>query len=410
MPHFDADHDLRPHTPSLDTYLRRQAFLNAVGSTYAPLPGTFPTQVQSPSVWTGEDIDLEKLTYVLSANDLQEIREALEAFKRTAAAKHEISSDTFKLPVLSRTLRKIAHEVNSGTGIGIVSGMEPDEYTVEDSIIIHAGISAHVAPLRGCQSGSNDQIFHICNREYMAVTDLRSNSTASALPFHTDDTDILAFYALETSSSGGEMLWASQTQVYNELATDRPEVLGTLAKADWPLQTAADPPAYIEMPIMYNDSKGPYIWLAHGNLTGNARSPRDTRLPPISYEQADALDAVHFAAVKHAVAVAPQKGNFYFVNNFSVFHSRTAYHDDAEETDAHPRGRRRHLLRLWIRDPLHGRDMQGRLAERWAHVFDKESANAGRWLLDREMDPTVISQKLYAREYPADTFNSCQNG
>lgn len=37
--------------------------------------------------------------------------------------------------------------------------------------------------------------------------------------------------------SGGEMLWASHSQVYNELATNRPEVLGTLAENEWPLQT-----------------------------------------------------------------------------------------------------------------------------------------------------------------------------
>ena len=37
--------------------------------------------------------------------------------------------------------------------------------------------------------------------------------------------------------SGGEMLWASQGQVYNELAANRPEVLGVLAAGDWPLQT-----------------------------------------------------------------------------------------------------------------------------------------------------------------------------
>ena len=33
------------------------------------------------------------------------------------------------------------------------------------------------------------------------------------------------------------MLWASQGQVYNELAEQRPEVLGILAQDQWPVQT-----------------------------------------------------------------------------------------------------------------------------------------------------------------------------
>jgi hypothetical protein len=108
--------------------------------------------------------------------------------------------------------------------------------------------------------------------------------------------------------------------------------------------------------------------------------------------------------------VAPEKGEFYFVNNLSVLHSRAAFHDENSQDAAHPRGRRRHLLRLWLRDPNFGRDMVGPLHKRWTQVFDVETSRMrGRWLLFREMAPDVISEKLFKGKFPIDTFSSCAN-
>lgn len=164
------------------------------------------------------------------------------------------------------------------------------------------------------------------------------------------------------------------------------------------------------MPTLYFDRKGPFFWLARGNYTGTPRTPRAAGIPGLNIKQADALDAVHFAASKHTVKVAPQKGEMYFVNNFSVLHSRAAFTDDSTQDQSHPRGRRRHLLRMWLRDPNRGRDIvEQTLKARWKQVFDLESAKTGRWLLFRDMAPDVISDALFKGNFPRDTFSSCSN-
>lgn len=173
--------------------------------------------------------------------------------------------------------------------------------------------------------------------------------------------------------------------------------------------SAAEPPDFIKLPLLYTDEQGPFFWLARGNFTGTPRTPRAAGIPGISFEQADALDAVHFAATKHAISVAPLKGEMYFVNNFSVLHSRTAFKDDGKQDSSYLRRRRRHLLRLWLRDPTHGRHLAGPLKRRWDQVFDVEKAKAGRWLLFRDMEPNVVSEKLFKGNFPIDTFSSCQN-
>ena len=156
------------------------------------------------------------------------------------------------------------------------------------------------------------------------------------------------------------------------------------------------------LPILNaDDEKGPYFWLARGNFTGRPRSPRAASLPGITDEQADALDAVHFAAIKHAVKLAPRKGDLYFVNNFAILHSRTAFVDGGKQ--------RRHLLRLWLRDPRRGKIVSEPLVPRFKEVFDVEAAKRGRWLLTREMEPDVVSEKLFKKTFSVESINSCQN-
>lgn len=160
------------------------------------------------------------------------------------------------------------------------------------------------------------------------------------------------------------------------------------------------------MSVLYADDQGPYFWFFRGNFTGTNRVARPTGIPGLTDEQADALDAVQFAASKHAVRIPPKKGSMYFINNLDVMHSRTAFQDD-RSCDEIPR--RRHLTRIWLRDPKRGRKVAVPLQKRWNAVFDPESTKDGRWLLTRQMEPNVISEKLFKQTFLEESFNSCQN-
>lgn len=52
-------------------------------------------------------------------------------------------------------------------------------------------------------------------------------------------------------------------------------------------------------------------------------SQRPTDLPQLSDLQADALDALQFAALKHCVRHAPKKGELHIINNLAVKISMT---------------------------------------------------------------------------------------
>lgn len=72
-------------------------------------------------------------------------------------------------------------------------------------------------------------------------------------------------------------------------------------------------------------------------------SPRSPELPSLTEAQAEALEAVHFSALKHNLKMRLDKGDMLLTNNLAVIHSRTAFKDS--ETN------KRQVLRLWLNNP-----------------------------------------------------------
>lgn len=69
------------------------------------------------------------------------------------------------------------------------------------------------------------------------------------------------------------------------------------------------------------------IQYSRRNLTGYWDCKRSANIPPLSEAQAEALDAVHFTAEKHAISLDFHKGDIQFANNLSILHARGAFTD-----------------------------------------------------------------------------------
>ena len=53
-------------------------------------------------------------------------------------------------------------------------------------------------------------------------------------------------------------------------------------------------------------------------------------MPPLSEAQAEALDALHFAAMKHQLTMQLEKGDIQFINNVALVHAREGFRDEPE--------------------------------------------------------------------------------
>jgi hypothetical protein len=135
---------------------------------------------------------------------------------------------------------------------------------------------------------------------------------------------------------------------------------------------------YVLRPLLYFTPKTDtaperlIIQYARRTFTGFQGLPRSPHIPPITEAQAEALDTLHFLAEKYAVKLDFQKGDVQFANNLSIFHARQGFTDEGGEE-----GKKRHLVRLWLRDEELRWDipqeLQGRFDKVYKGVSEEES-------------------------------------
>lgn len=62
-----------------------------------------------------------------------------------------VSRDNFPLPTLGPRLDGISRDVHNGKGFGVIRGLDPQKYSVEDLTVIHLGIQSYIASRHGRQ-------------------------------------------------------------------------------------------------------------------------------------------------------------------------------------------------------------------------------------------------------------------
>ncbi|KAI8715107.1 TauD domain-containing protein [Fusarium sp. LHS14.1] len=365
------------YTPNLDKYLARVKRRQETEKFETTLPEGFPKELVSDLVWDGKDLaDKYDWNYHLTEADIEEIDEALKNFKSLSLPLGYISQKTFVLPKLHDKLRAISKEIHQGHGFKVVRGVPVDKYTREENMIVYAGISSHIAPIRGRQDHQYEGkradvgVAHIkdITREVDAHRIGAPAYTTEKQVFHTDSGDVIALFALGEAEEGGQSYLSSSWNVYNQLAKTRPDLIHTLTE-QWVSEEFGKVGKRFELrPLLYHqpateqDPERLIIQYARRRYTGYWSLPRSADIPPITEAQAEALDTLHFLAEKHAVSLDFHKGDIQYVNNLSIFHARGGFKDSPEK--------QRHLVRLWLRDPEFAWKTPEALQRRWDNVYE----------------------------------------
>ncbi|KAK6360971.1 hypothetical protein TWF730_007086 [Orbilia blumenaviensis] len=326
-----------------------------------PLPSGFPSKVEGPIVWEGKQwTDEKQWVYELSEVELKEIDNAVKHFQGLNLPLGHINPTTFPLPTLSPTLHALSKELYSGRGFFVLRTLPVDTYSKLQTAISFAGISSHVGPLRGRQSGDNAVFAHI--KDLRATHNLKEIGNAAyttdAQVFHTDAGDLIALLALEVAAEGGTSRISSSWRIYNDIAENRPDLIATLADK-WVLDSFGGDPPYSQRPLLFHEDGNIILQYSRRHFTGYLSQKRNPEIPAITEAQAEALDAIHYTAEKHSLALNFQKGDMQFINSLGLVHARDAFRDDENKT--------RHLIRLWLRNE----DLAWKTPAALQHIWDK---------------------------------------
>lgn len=143
-------------------------------------------------------------------------------------------------------------------------------------------------------------------------------------------------------------------------------------------------PAVVDRrPLMFMTNGEPEMNFSRGSLLYTPSSKRSPNLPKLSEKQAQALEWVHFSALKHVLRLCYNEGDLIVFNNRKVLHGRDEFKDQTAQAEAGTI-KSRHFLRLWLGD----RDLAGPppagLEKRWSILFDPRKLvdEASDWPLE----------------------------
>lgn len=198
-------------------------------------------------VWSGTELNPDQYIVNLSRLEVDKIRAAVVGFKLQRLPRSAISQRTFPLSRdLAYKLSAINKELHEGPGVAVLRGLEAARFNDEEAVIAFAGVSSYVAAQRATDSYANQTLSHVrdATKESVPVwakdIGLAGSKITAAMDFHSDrfSGDILALHVRNDggAGSGGNQYVASFWKIYNELLRTEPEVLETMAEADWPFE------------------------------------------------------------------------------------------------------------------------------------------------------------------------------
>ncbi|WP_167784843.1 TauD/TfdA family dioxygenase [Ramlibacter rhizophilus] len=301
-----------------------------------------------PAAWTAEDMRRDPRWVV-------PLTEAEQAELRAAAAGLAgrgpglaFGAREFPLPLLGPRLARMREELEDGRGVVLLRGVPVEGWDLPTVEQVYWGIGAHLGTALA-QTPRGELLVRVEDRggdQYRDPT-ARGFHTARRLPFHNDQGDVVGLLCVRTSLSGGASCIASAAAVHNEILRTRADLLEVLYGPWWcdirGEQPPGRPPFYVEPRFSQFNGR---LFTQHGRTYIDS-AQRFAEVPRLTDAQLEAMTLVDAlcASDRFRLDMDFQPGDIQFLNNRVVLHSRTDFVDHEEP------GRKRLLLRLWLRTP-----------------------------------------------------------
>ena len=298
------------------------------------------------NVWKGSDMaSRDKWIFHFSAEDRAELEAAAEAVRNKGLVLDEATQDDFHLPRLASILAGVRDELETGRGFVMMRGLPSKSYSNDELGTLFWGLGTHLG-IGVSQSRAGDRLGHVMD---IGSRDTRYYTRGGELEFHMDPVDVVGLFCLQGAKSGGESRIISSLNVYNTIASERPDLMESLKRGFYYSRRAQAPDAvgrdlYTEMRIE--------VFKEGGNGMECYYLPASFRAAAQDGAPFSETDAEAFAFMNQVcnrpenwLDMEFQEGDIQFLNNRTVLHARTDYQEHEDPA------RKRHLLRLWLMMP-----------------------------------------------------------
>jgi hypothetical protein len=300
-----------------------------------------------PAVWYASDFpSKDEFAIDLDRRHAGAFESALGALRTSGLELSQMRPVHFPLDAIAQDVVAWRREMRDGRGLLLLRGFPLDGFEPDDIGLMYFGLGLHFGrPVS--QSNMGDLIGHVVN---IGGKDSRERAYRNSLELnlHTDLCDYVAMLCLQPAWQGGISGYGSGLTVHNEMLAERPELLEPLYTGyhlhrfgqQLPGESLLTPERVPVFSIV--DGKPSLIAMRH--YSDLAEEEGLTKLSPIEREALDYFDEVA-ARDDLRLELTIERGELVFCNNCLVMHNRSGFEDHPDDAL-----KRRHLMRLWLRD------------------------------------------------------------
>ena len=309
------------------------------------MPETAMQAFNLPSAWKATDYQAKDAFAIdLEPRHIQALNAEVACFKATGGGHEDMNTKTFPLYEIADDIANWRDEVHTGRGMILLRGVPVENIDLDDPRLLYLGLGSHFGrPIS--QSNMGELVGEVVN--------IGDKDRRTGLP---QQPRIDAAHGLRrphrhavhpSRHQGGLSGYASALNIHNIMLEERPDLLAHLYNGFHHHRFGEQPPGEPvvtreRIPIFSITDGVPSVIFIRGYINAAVDeghvSLLDGELEALNYMEA----VSNRPDVRLNFLMEP--GDLLFVNNCLILHTRTEFEDSDDPA------KRRHLMRLWLRE------------------------------------------------------------
>ena len=307
--------------------------------------------VHIPMAWHSDSMLVNDGYEVLSEACLEELLQVADELANNPLPVTMLQAEDFTLPNCQQLMQRIRETLDHGIGFAIIDRLPITELNHDTAIKLYWLLLTMVSyPV--AQKWDGQMVYDVINTglKSTAGSGVRSSKTNAGQGYHTDNSfnlppNYVGLLCLQPAKQGGVSGLISFDSVYNQLLTKHSQVLPRLHQSfffDRQHEHAPDDDLVSTNPVFEYDGDTLQTRLS----TSLIRQGYTVAEQTLAHDSAQALAALDEVMESDSLGKTFdfEQGQIQIINNRRIGHRRTPFVDWPEAE------RRRHMVRLWLRN------------------------------------------------------------
>jgi alpha-ketoglutarate-dependent taurine dioxygenase len=317
---------------------------------HAGTPAMREAPFTGPIAWDRGSLRPDDGIIALDAASRRELDAIVEVIRHNPLPVTMLSPDEFEMPACRAMMARAKQALERGVGFVIIDKLPLDAYSRDEAKAVYWILSQLVSrPV--AQSWDGKLVYDVRDFGKPPGNGVRPDVTNYEQNFHTDNSynlyppDYVALLCLRPAMEGGISSIVSFYTVYNEMLARHRKLVDRLYRPylfDRQREHAPDDPKVLSHPLFEYSGERLVCRLSHRQVVNGYRLAGQE----VDAEGLEALETLERTMMEPRFAreFFFEPGQIQIVDNIRLGHRRTGFTDYPEED------RKRHLIRLWLRD------------------------------------------------------------